>query len=463
MNAVDDITPELSSRSRSSEHGDPTWLFMIVTAGLIVGSIVQLLSPHYGVNDGSRWNTVYYLVEHGTYEYLPDHDAWWGNPYPTSPAEVPPFRTIDMIRVPDAQGQQHYYSSKPPFLPTCLAGVVWLIEKATFGAADFRKHPYFIIRTTLILVQVIPLFVCFWMILKYIRRQDDTPFVRNFCAAAVTFGTYLTAWVVTLNNHTIAACAAFLTVYTAIRICYDDQRQAYRFAVVGFGAVFTAFCELPAGLLAIALLTILLMKDQRKTLLFGLPAAALPTAVGLYANYVVTGSILPAYVQIHKKAGFYDWPGSPWINLTAQEALNDPKLLYLFNMLLGHHGFFILTPVLIICLIGLVRHLRQGPDKRRALAAGTLVLTSVIVAVYVMTTHNYGGATKGSRWLFWLIPFWLLFLADGVRWLATNRSGRFACYACLAVSAMSVGDAMRWPWGVSWLQDIFRQLHWIDF
>ena len=34
--------------------------------------------------------------------------------------------------------------------------------------------------------------------------------------------------------------------------------------------------------------------------------------------------------------------------------------------------------------------------------------------------RNYGGSTQGLRWLFWLIPMWLLCLPAG---LATGQEG----------------------------------------
>ena len=45
----------------------------------------------------------------------------------------------------------------------------------------------------------------------------------------------------------------------------------------------------------------------------------------------------------------------------------------------------------------------------------TLVLTVPVLAFYTWNpkARNYGGSTQGLRWLFWLIPFWLLLLPRG--------------------------------------------------
>ena len=51
-----------------------------------------------------------------------------------------------------------------------------------------------------------------------------------------------------------------------------------------------------------------------------------------------------------------------------------------------------------------------------ALAYLTTVLTIVVLAFYTWNpkARNYGGSTQGLRWLFWMIPLWLLLLPKGV-------------------------------------------------
>ena len=67
---------------------------------------------------------------------------------------------------------------------------------------------------------------------------------------------------------------------------------------------------------------------------------------------------------------------------------------------------------------------RSGPEVKKLVVsrkAGSGVVWSlpvfgaVVVAVsvvvfgfYVWKSNNYGGFTSGPRWLFWLVPLWLL-------------------------------------------------------
>ena len=481
---------------------------MIVAGALIIGTIVQFKGLDYCPNDASRWNTVYYLVEHGTYEYLPDYNVFWmktsrgklpdelrpepdelakldldarikaeklpsrkeypikiGQRYYKTPSEMPPFWTIDLIAFRDKSNKDlyHYTSSKPPLLPTCIAGMVWLAEKVSGGRIGFAATPWFVIRSTLILIQVIPFLIMVWLIRGHIYRFSESPFVRGFCLAAAALGTYLTAWSVTLNNHVIAASTGMFAVHAVIRIWYDGRRQWYWFALAGFFSAFTAAIELPAGLLAVGVFLALLAKDWRRTLIVGLTAALIPAAAGLATNYLATGSVKPAYNEKGIPGGCYDYPGSYWNQTTGLDALKEPKSVYLMHMVVGHHGFFFLTPVLLLSLVGIIGQLLRASSSRRALAAFTLVLTIIITAVYAKQTGDYGGTCQGFRWMFWVIPFWLLFLPMGVAPLANLRIGRGLCYAFLAVSVMSMAMALRMPWGDSWAHLLFRQLKWIRY
>lgn len=493
-----------SLQSSASQH-DLTVLFMVLAAGIIGGTILQQQKLDYCPNDASRWNTVFYLVEYGTYEYLPDYKVSWmggrgkrpeelrpapeklatlpseerakaeklpdardysfkiGDKYYRSPCEVPPFWTIDLIRILDKDGQSHYFSSKPPLLPTVLAGVVWLIEKLTFGHADFRQHPWFMIRSTLILIQLVPLLMAIWLIRQHVYRLSECPFVRCFCLAAASLGTYLTAWSITLNNHVIAACTGMVALDAAIRIWYDGRREWHWFALAGFFAAFTAAIELPAGLLAVGLFAALFHKDRWRTMTAGLIGVVPPLVVALVSNYLVTGSLLPAYTQINTKGGYYDFPGSYWGQPSGLDALSEPKAIYLMHILVGHHGFFLLTPVFLLSFIGIVDQLVRQDAPRRALAWLTLIVTVMTVAVYTKSTNNYGGTAEGFRWLFWVIPMWLLFLPMGLRIVAHRSAGRALCYCLLAISMVSVGFALRTPWADSWAHLLFRQLHWIRY
>ena len=102
--------------------------------------------------------------------------------------------------------------------------------------------------------------------------------------------------------------------------------------------------------------------------------------------------------------------------------------------------------------------IRRGGEPMAAVAWMTAVLTVVVLAFYTWTpkARNYGGSTQGLRWLFWLIPFWLLLLPTGVE--AGQHRGWVRKLSLLALlfSVLSVGYAMRNPWSHPWIQDAPR-------
>jgi hypothetical protein len=94
-----------------------------------------------------------------------------------------------------------------------------------------------------------------------------------------------------------------------------------------------------------------------------------------------------------------------------------------------------------------------------------------MVGFYTFKTSNYGGVCQGARWLFWLIPFWLIGLATVVERHFQSRKFRFAAALALALSLMSVGHALSGnrdkgrpgPWSPSWIQIFMHDHGWIDY
>src|SRR5260370_18952846 len=128
-------------------------------------------------------------------------------------------------------------------------------------------------------------------------------------------------------------------------------------------------------------------------------------------------------------------------------------------MMVGHHGVFSLTPIVLFSLIGAaVEIVRRG--KLSAVAWMTMILTAALLAFYTWNpkARHYGGSTQGLRWLFWLIPFWLLVLPKGVEGGQNRGWVRRLALAALFISVASAGYAMRNPWSHPWLLDAMEHL-----
>ena len=370
-------------------------------------------TPMLGDNDLSRWATVYSLAERNTYDI--DQTPW-------------PM-TIDRVQI---NGRN--YSSKPPLLPTLLAGEYLLLKKLSFGKINFNRTPEIAIHFLLGTVNLIPLLIFLFLYSRFLDRLDPDPWTRLFSMLAAGFGTYLTSYSITLNNHTLAAFCSFFALYAAYRIWVENQRVWWLYALAGFFSAFAAVNEFPALSLLTFMGAGLFWKSPKKTLLFFVPLALIPLSGHFYTNYLVTGSWKPAYAD----NAAYDFPGSYWKvdpqsgrlvgsktdPLTGKTVLEfsegidnqyEPWPVYLFHMVIGHHGIFSLSPIFILTLLGLWRVMRNSRDSLYAFGLLAAALTIILLCFYLFFAghRNYGGICNGLRWFFWLIPLWLTFAPPG--------------------------------------------------
>jgi hypothetical protein len=422
--------------------------------------------PTHGDNDRSRWDTVRALVDEGTYVIgrrepggdvgIITEDGW---------------KTIDKVLKPDTQ---KFYSSKPPLLPTLVAGLYWLL-KLLLGWS-ITADAWEVVKTILLLINWLPLLFYLLLLARLVERWGATNWGRIFVMTAACFGTLVTPFLTTFNNHTIATFAAVFALYPTVRIweAVGDGKTApaHLFLLSGFFAAFTACSELPALAFAVALgLTLLWFAPMRTLVLFA-PAAAVPVAAFLLTNYLAIGQIRPAYIEFG--GPWYEYAGSHWSNPQGKTGIDFARNVegrpeYAFHVLLGHHGWFTLTPVWFFAAAGMIyglvarRRERDGnagiePDGERPrtavpvlLYALTLVVSVVVIGFYLVKSDNYGGWTSGLRWLMWLTPLWLLCTLPVVDALANRRWGRWLGYLFLAVSALTASYPAWSPWRHPWL------------
>jgi hypothetical protein len=437
------------------------WVYWSLLAALFGGFIWGQRS-HLSPNDRSRWNTVWSLVEFGTYQIFDTEEE--AKKY-DKPVQLP---TIDKVYI-----DGKFYSSKPPLLPTVIAGWVWILKPFVgepfandARTADGQTKPgsiHVYAKATLYLFQFVPFLCLLVLYRRYLDGYSRTDFAWGMGLAAAGLGTLTAGYLGTLNNHVIAAWSGFVTAYQLVRIWYEHERQWWRFLLAGLFAGWTAANELPAGLLVIMAIVIAVLADWRKTIAFFLPPLAVVTAAFFYTNWMVVGTIKPAYTQKE----WYEYPGSHFVpgapGRSAIDSLNDPEkrensAVYFVHMTIGHHGWFSLIPIWFFALWGGARSLR-GRDAGPAGLAWPVFAVSAGVFLFfwlVADQRNYGGYCHGMRWLIWLEPLWLLLLPIGLDQSAANPKLRRLAAACLLVSVFSMADTLCVPWSYSWLHRVLR-------
>jgi hypothetical protein len=417
----------------------------------------QRQRPFLSANDRSRWATARALVEHGTYAI-------------DEIVVQPGWDTIDMVKHRGRDGQAHLYSSKPPLLATLMAGEYWIINRLT--GATLGDFPYEIGRLMLVINNLLPMFVYFAVVAVLIERFGTSDWGRIFAMAAATLGTFLTTFVVAINNHTPAAVCVAISVWASVRIWYDGERKLRYFALAGFFAALAVANELPALALFAALGAGLVWIAPRQSLLAFLPASLLVGAAAVGTNYAAHDSLRPPYAHRSQTNPEDDWyhftyerdgktRESYWHHPQGIDQGEPSRWMYALHMTFGHHGVFSLTPVWLLSAWGVFLLWRD--PRSRAVALLIASLSVVCLAFYLSRTQidrNYGGMTSGLRWMFWFAPLWLVALLPAADRLARSRVGRGFALVLLALSVMSASYPTWNPWTQPWLWNFLTYLGW---
>ena len=218
----------------------------------------RLRRPFLSANDRSRWCTVRALVE--------DDMHVDGVPYAIDKViQQQNWDTIDMVK-----HDGHFFSSKPPLGATLIAAVYWPIYRLT--GATLGTHPYEIGRFLLVLFNLVPLVLYFLLLVPLVERFGTTDWGRIFVMAAAIFATFLTTFVVTINNHLPAAVCVAMAVCAVVPIWFDGERRWRYFALAGLFGALAAVSEFPAAAMLAAIAVLLFWKAPRPALLGFVPA-----------------------------------------------------------------------------------------------------------------------------------------------------------------------------------------------
>jgi hypothetical protein len=380
-------------------------------------------------NTGSRYATIEALVDHGTY-YI-DKSQYRNTP--------------DKFKV-----GKHYVSSKPPVLPTYGAGAYWIYQELTGKTivSNEGEIVWWVSLCTGWLAHVVFLVYLYLFCRLLLKRQ----LAIILTVAGGAFAYLGVAYATAINNHSVAASLALVGFYYAFRIRNGVNVHWRHWLFSGASLGILPAIDLPSLALSAAVGVYLLTYDWKKTLLLFLPCLLPGLVAQLSLSYLTTGSLKPAYGNRELKA----FSGNYFRSVkTGIDALREPKHIYAFNVLLGHHGLFSMTPLFGFSVWEMGRLLRRR--SRWTPELWVSVTSCLIVTIfYIWRTHNYGGWCVGMRWLIPIMPLFLLYFG---LWLDRVRITRLTWSFVLAaflVSSFHVQDGLSSPFQFSvwhnWLE-----------
>jgi hypothetical protein len=284
--------PQLDSSHVQQNWTD--WLFIVASVGVMIAQILVVRAstgetPMLSANDRSRWCTVRALVENGHYHI----DEIIRERHPETNRRF--WSSIDRVRHRGPDGKEHDYSSKPTLFPTMLAGEYWLIRQVT--GLTLAKQPFATMRLMLVITNVLPLILYFYVLARLINGLALTDRARTYAMAAATFATFLTTFSVTINNHSVAAITVLLAVALTLPIWRQETTSGWAYFGAGLFGAFAAANELPALSFLAVVGAAIAWRSVPRTLMFAAPGVALVAAGFFGTNYLAHGTWVPAYAH----------------------------------------------------------------------------------------------------------------------------------------------------------------------
>jgi hypothetical protein len=349
----------------------------------------------------------------------------------------------------------HFYSDKPPVFTFAASGVYAVLHRGfglSFDPQDCdpravtcycfafqcpRPFDWAFYWLTLVMVGVPSA-----LMLALFYRGTGFFGLANLPALILTgvlgLGTLILPYSLVFTNHVPTAACLFAGLCALVLARFQNVGR-WLFAA-GFLTSLAVALEFQAGPFLAIFFIAALWRHRRSTWPFVL-GALLPLALTAALDWWMLGDLLPP--QLHT-AG-YNYPGSALYGTAGgtHGSANLPE--YAFRILLGDHGVFAFTPVMLWAIYALAVRLFQREYRLRgeAFAAGA---ASLLVALYIIFfTDNFGGQAYGPRWFIAVTPVLFFFAAGPALYRTAWRWLIFAILSALSLFAAWQGASN--PWG----------------
>jgi hypothetical protein len=422
--------PEVTRAAKAKRPKRHELSLCAIVCSLMMGASLVMVIWHLqegsldNAYTGSHYATIESLVDYGTY-YI-DQSRY--------------VHTIDKYKVGD-----HFISSKQPTLSTYGAGVYWVYQKLT--GKKIARYEGDVVRTVGFFtggLSHLLFLIFFYRLCRMLLEREVAVMVAM---AAASFAYLGVGYATLINKHSPAAALGVCGLYYALRIgaprvgasAQAEPARMRDWWLAGLALGFMVAIDLPSLAFSGLVLVYLASHDWRRTLLWFVPALLPGLACQLILAYEISGSVTPFQMNQALK----QFKGNYFKNPGGIDALREPTQVYAFNVLLGHHGLFSMTPLYAFGLWELGRSLWLRVRLRESLLVALTL--SVLLGFYIFRTHNYGGWAVGMRWLVPAMPLLLLYFAFWVDRVSLSLGRWVLVLPAFLLSAFNVQDALTSP------------------
>lgn len=399
--------------------------FILIYAGLFLCIIWGSFFVYKPVldNEGSRLAEIEAVFDHGTFDI-----------------EQSKFHSVDIVKV-----KSRTLSVKDPML-SMIIGVPYFIISRTFSF-NFKKATAVSIKTVRLIHSLMYLGLMFWglrMLLgSWIGSSDS--FSKNMLVILVLFATLASGFSSVVNRHSLAAALTFVSILYCFKLLKNSSKKRRHYFVFGLLISTLAVIDTPSSITSILLFTYFSLSSKSCQKVRDITIASLPIlALHFLLSYIKSGEFLPLVLFPE----YLRFEGSYW----ARETLSgmdqyirspEPKLTYLFNLTLGHHGVFSMTPIIIL---GLTSSMASVFSTRLKRPRNILLLLIFFLPLpfFLFKTAGYSGGSVGFRFM---IPQCMALVLATCDFITCRKSVaiRFLIILLLLISILHAVDAWVFP------------------
>lgn len=352
----------------------------------------------------------------------------------------------------------HFYSDKPPLLSLVGAGVYAVLHRG-FGLSLSSQECNPITSPCHCIALVCPQSSPDWayylltvilvgvpsaLTLALFYRSTVLHGLSNPPALLMTgilgLGTAVLPYSLVFSNHIPAAACLMAALYALVRLKVDGSLSSRWLLIAGLATALAFTLDPGTSPFLIFFSGYALLRYRRRVwpfVLGGLVSLAVTAALDWW---MLGDPLLPT---MHTSG--FDYPGSVFASTVGGTHGPDNVLDYGFRVLVGDHGLFAFSPVLLWVVFALGTVLCQRGHWLRDEAAAVGLASLVMVLHLVLFTYDFGGAGFGVRWFVTFVPLLFFFAIQPSFYRTLERRLVFA--ALSALSIFSAWQGALAPWG----------------